>query len=171
MRRLAARLWALPWPPRLRRLALGVVSAPGIRFLAFPAFHVGVVGVIRNADGDVLLLRHTYRGRWPWGAPSGFVEHREQPIDAMRREIQEETGFEVELAPTPTLFINTDRPLLNIVFRGTYISGAFVPGPEISEARFFPVHALPPLEPSAAWLLRSVLEERDDHPASARVRT
>ncbi len=56
---------------------------------------VGVKCVVRH-DDDVLLVRHTY-GPPNWELPGGTVRHRrEAPIDAARREMQEELGRRIE---------------------------------------------------------------------------
>ena len=56
--------------------------------------------VIRNAAGDVLLVR---RGRPPrlneWSIPGGKVEWSEPVLVALEREIMEETGLKVTLGP------------------------------------------------------------------------
>jgi 8-oxo-dGTP diphosphatase len=59
---------------------------------------VGVGAVIFNAGGEVLLIR---RGKPPlhreWSIPGGAVEHGEKLADALRREVREETGVEIEI--------------------------------------------------------------------------
>ena len=37
-------------------------------------FLVGVVGVVLNDVGQILLVKHTYRGKYPWGLPSGWLK-------------------------------------------------------------------------------------------------
>lgn len=32
----------------------------------------------------------------PWGIPGGFIDPKEQPADAIRRELREETGIELD---------------------------------------------------------------------------
>src|SRR4051794_23022634 len=52
------------------------------------------VKVAITTDSNVLLVRHTYDGRWnlPGG---GFAAHLESPEAAARREIAEELGIEL----------------------------------------------------------------------------
>ena len=53
-------------------------------------FGVGVTGIVRAADGQVLLLRHRL---WPgdsqWGFPSGFARRGEDFKQTAVREVRE----------------------------------------------------------------------------------
>src|ERR1044072_5231387 len=59
-------------------------------------FAVTAGGVISDEGGRVLLLRHVLRKGSGWGIPGGFLEAGEQPEEAVRRELREETGLELE---------------------------------------------------------------------------
>ncbi len=61
-------------------------------------FLVGVVGIGVDADGRVLLARHTF-GSPRWRLLGGFIARAERLEEALRREIQEETGLSVEVGP------------------------------------------------------------------------
>lgn len=134
--------------------------------LLLPTFLVGVVGLIHNERGEVLLLRHTYRDDYPWGLPTGFLERGEQPDDALHREIREETGFSVSLDRGTV--VNADRKgrLINLIFRGIHEGGSFIPSDEVSEARFFPLAALPPLLPDQRRLIETYHHAEVRHEAS-----
>ncbi|MBN1178406.1 MAG: NUDIX domain-containing protein [Anaerolineae bacterium] len=71
-------------------------------------FTVGVVGVVFNSQGEVLLLEHVFRDRFPWGLPGGWVGRRERPQDALRRELMEEIGLAVRVGAP--LVVDMDRP-------------------------------------------------------------
>ncbi len=60
---------------------------------------LGVRGVVVNAEGGVLLLRHTYTPGWHF--PGGGVERGETAELSIKRELQEEAG--VELTGPPSL--------------------------------------------------------------------
>jgi len=65
--------------------------------LLIPRQHVGAVGAIFNDDGQVLLLEHVFRPRFPWGLPGGWINRGEDPARAVAREIKEELGLTVEV--------------------------------------------------------------------------
>lgn len=136
-----------------------------LQLLLIPHFRVGVVAVLRDDRGRYLLFRHTYRASYPWGLPTGFMEHDEQPADALRREIEEESALQVELFPVWRVYV-APRRLANVVFRGHVRGGTFRPSPEISEARWFAAHEIPTLMPGQAQLIEGwEQEERHSRPA------
>ncbi|WP_066371308.1 NUDIX domain-containing protein [Herbidospora mongoliensis] len=57
-----------------------------------------VGAIIRDTEGRLLLIQ---RGHPPseglWSLPGGRVEEEETDTDALRREIREETGLEIEV--------------------------------------------------------------------------
>jgi 8-oxo-dGTP diphosphatase len=65
-------------------------------FMSFviPTHIVAAAGVVVNGDGDILLVK-TYKSGW--GFPGGQVEVGENLIEAVKREIMEETGVDVEV--------------------------------------------------------------------------
>jgi len=61
---------------------------------------MGVRAAVENRDGRVLMVRHTYMKGW--FLPGGGVERGEPAVEAIRRELVEEGG--VELDGHPLLF-------------------------------------------------------------------
>ncbi|MFF7213780.1 NUDIX domain-containing protein [Streptomyces sp. NPDC008238] len=87
MKRIIAGLWRMIRGPLQWR----------IMWLTNSTYMVGVTGVVRDAEGRVLLLRHRL---WPedrqWGLPTGYAKAGEDFRDTVAREVREETGLEVE---------------------------------------------------------------------------
>jgi len=62
---------------------------------------VGVKVLIQNNDGKYLFVRRepSFRiGSQKWDIPGGRIEPDEPLLDALRREVKEETGLELDLA-------------------------------------------------------------------------
>jgi 8-oxo-dGTP pyrophosphatase MutT (NUDIX family) len=51
---------------------------------------------VRGADGRVVFVRHTYGDRRSWEVPGGRLRRREDPEAAVRREMREELGIELD---------------------------------------------------------------------------
>ena len=57
----------------------------------------GVVGAIIERDGKILLVKETKASaKGKWSHPAGWLEVGENPIDAVKREVKEESGFDFE---------------------------------------------------------------------------
>ncbi len=55
-------------------------------------------------EGKVLLLNHAKLKKWL--PPGGHVEENETPVEAMHREVMEETGLEVEIIEQENLKVD-----------------------------------------------------------------
>lgn len=81
-------------------------------------FTVSVAAIITNRDQKVLLLEHIFRPQKSgWGIPGGFLEPGEQPADAIRRELREETG--IELTGLELLSVRTIKRHVEILYRAS----------------------------------------------------
>jgi 8-oxo-dGTP diphosphatase len=62
---------------------------------------IAAYGVVRDAEDRLLLARAapflTLKGRW--FLPGGGVQHGEDPVDSLRREVEEESGLKVTVGP------------------------------------------------------------------------
>ncbi len=73
-------------------------------------FNVGasVSGLCRREDGYILLLKRMHMPRQgTWTLPGGFVEPGESGVQALLREVFEETGLSVENPVPQSAFPNT----------------------------------------------------------------
>src|ERR1700733_12035823 len=85
----------MPLSLRARRAAIRCAYV-GLRtywFLARP--EVSGVKCVITHGGEVLLVRHTYGNR-AWDLPGGQAKRREVPVNAARREMNEEIGRRIE---------------------------------------------------------------------------
>ncbi len=129
-----------------RRLRIAVIHAFA------PSFSVGTLCVIEH-DGEVLLVRHTYRARW--GIPGGLLARSEHSEDAARREVREEVGIAITLLGPPEAVVEPRTRRVDLIFRASLSPGvdrdSARPGsPEIAEVRWFPRNELPPLQVESA---------------------
>ena len=105
---------------------------------------VSNVAIFKN--GEVLLQKR--EDFEVWCLPGGHVENSETAAQAAVREVREETGLEVELTCFVGLYYHPGLDGLgmhNALFSARLLGGTLQCDPgETLEARFFPVHALPP---------------------------
>ena len=121
-------------------------------------FTVSAAAVIRNTDGEVLLLNHILRPSSGWGLPGGFLASFEQPDEAIRRELREETGL--ELKNVEMFRVRTIRRHIEILFTADAIGEATVQSREITEVGWFGVDELPDgLPRSQRAIVRSIIGE------------
>lgn len=114
-----------------------------------PHFLVGVNVVVFDAEGRVLLVRHTYRPDRPWGLPGGGLSRDEALEQCAARELREETGYEARIrgviwATRPRESDGRARPGVIVTYTAALTAGTFCANAEVDQARFFRVTDLPP---------------------------
>ena len=111
--------------------------------LAHARFTVTAGAVIFNDNREVLLLKHRFRAGSGWGLPGGFMETGEQPIEALRRELREEIGLEVEDVKILAVRSFKKPKQVEVLFRAranAYVESQTI---EVERAEWFPIDALP----------------------------
>lgn len=105
-------------------------------------YRVSVKGIVIDETGRFLLAREDND---MWELLGGGLEHGEDPIAGLRREIQEETGLEVTyVSPAPVYFVTAKRHghdsyIANLIYEIELKDLDFTPSSECQELRFFTV--------------------------------
>jgi ADP-ribose pyrophosphatase YjhB (NUDIX family) len=127
---------------RLRCRACGFVYYAGSRATAS--------ALCVDERGRILLARRAvepFQGRWD--LPGGFLEEAEHPLDALRRELREETSLEVE--PLEFVGVWMDRyrhdqgvaSTLNLYWTARVVRGAAQAADDVAEVAWFAPDELP----------------------------
>ncbi|MFO0709725.1 MAG: NUDIX domain-containing protein [Sandaracinus sp.] len=95
------------------------------------SFVLAVCAVIRDEDRVLAMRRapHKDAGAGLWETVSGRVEVDEDPLEAVRREVVEETGLVVDVEPRPIdcyVARRAGAPMCVVVYRATRRSGEVV---------------------------------------------
>ena len=119
--------------------------------LGAPSYSVGAMGVV-VVDGEVLLVRQSYRNGW--GVPGGLLDRGERPEAAVVRELREEVGIDVVVDGAPSVVVEADVRRVDVCVRcspapGTDRQAVAPRSPEIDEVGWFPLDALPKLQPES----------------------
>jgi 8-oxo-dGTP diphosphatase len=106
-------------------------------------FTVTAGAVIFDTEGRVLLLEHVFRSDSGWGLPGGFLNNGEQPEAAVRRELREEIGIDLE--DVEMLFARTlARPQqIEIYFKARAVGTPRPCSFEIRKAEWFTIDNMP----------------------------
>lgn len=124
-------------------------------------YRVSVKGIVIDEDGRVLLARED-NGKWEM--LGGGLDHGENPIDCLKREIHEETGLVVtSVSPHPIYFVTAprlghDSYVANVVYRIELADLNFTSSDECQELRFFSADDMDQVElfPNVQELQRAI---------------
>lgn len=142
----------------LRKVPWLIFPARSLWRLRQAKFSAGVVGVIFNNSGEILLVEHVFHPHTPWGLPGGWVGHREEPSDTLRRELQEELGLDVEIGPILLIALGWGNHL-DIAYR-CYARGKIkMLSNELLDYRWYPPSQLPELFIFHQRAVRQALED------------
>lgn len=122
---------------------------------------VGVGAVVQDERGRLLVVR---RGNAPardrWTLPGGKVERGERLTEAVRRELAEETGLDVEVGEPVgvTEVVDDARHYVIVDLRATVVGGELQAGDDAAEVRWMGRADLETVDTT-----RGLLEFLDEH--------
>ena len=139
--------WDIAASDVARARALSPLPACGLQEYANPAPTASAV--IRDEAGRILLARRANDpGAGLWDLLGGFMNEGEEPLEALRRELREETGLEVEpgdyLGGLPERYGEDGIWTVNFYWAGPLGPGEPQPADDVAELAWFPAGALPP---------------------------
>ncbi len=106
--------------------------------MVHPKHIVAVSGMISHPDGKVLVIRSPRRG---WEFPGGQVEEGENLIEALQREIKEESGVTASIGSLVGVYSNIKTPTkVMFGFLGKYVSGELTTSEESIETKWVARH-------------------------------
>lgn len=110
---------------------------------------VGVAAIILNENKQILLGRRK-NGKYSglWCIPCGYVEYDEDVYDAVKREINEETGLDIEITRLFTVqsnFHDPEKHSVGIWFLAHIKNGQPIAGDDLDKVAYFNLDDVPPL--------------------------
>lgn len=95
---------------------------------------VSVAALVTNEQNEILLVKSPWRG---WEYPGGLIEPGETFQQALKREIREEAGVEVEVTGFVGICKNVGMDIVNIDFKCRYVGGELTTSDESTEVGWF----------------------------------
>jgi len=153
--------------PLQARTDIRAKECPACGRLEFPRISPAVIMLVEK-DDTLLLARSPRFKSEMWSVLAGFVEPGESLEDAVRHEVQEETGIAVKdiayFGSQPWPFPDS----LMIGFTARYASGEIkIDGDEICEAGWFRADNLPPIPGRLSIARRLIDSFLKKHPAAS----
>jgi ADP-ribose pyrophosphatase YjhB (NUDIX family) len=108
-----------------------------------PRFTATAAAIVVDDSNRVLLLKHVFRPGSGWGLPGGFLNAGEQPAEALKRELLEEVGLDLDGLELFTVRTFKRPRQLEIVFRCRARGAARPQSFEVSRLGWFGLNELP----------------------------
>ncbi len=117
--------------------------------MAYPKHIIVTSCLVRNPEGSILCVKHHRRG---WELPQGKVDEGEALLDALQREVLEESGITIAAPVLAAVWSKLSEPVALIHgFVAEYVGGTPMPSDET---------------PEVAWLSEDEACERVIHPVN-----
>jgi ADP-ribose pyrophosphatase YjhB (NUDIX family) len=128
---------------------------------------LGVFAEITD-DGDrILCVRMNYAAR-AWTTPGGRVESGESPLDALKREVLEESGLDVVAGELVGVYSKPYKDDLVLFFRASVVGrNLWQPNDEISHMGYFGRNELP--EPMSLLVRTRIIDALDGASGIVRI--
>ena len=126
------------------------MSCPECGFVMYGSSQPTACAIVLDEQGRVLLARRAHEPfAGHWDLPGGFLDEGEHPLDALVRELREETSLEVE--PLEFVGIWMDRygsgedapATLNLYWTARAVTGEPEPADDVTELGWFATDGLP----------------------------
>lgn len=134
-----------------------------------PIMCIAAGAIIYNKEGKILLQKRSDNGRW--GNPGGAMELGETVLDALKREIKEETSLEIEAPELFAIYSGEDEHMIypngdevyytNIIYKVNNYTGILKKDKESYELKFFSLNEVPDnITPTLRNILKDLKEEK-----------
>jgi ADP-ribose pyrophosphatase YjhB (NUDIX family) len=120
-------------------------ECPACGYVGYANAVPGAEAVCFDEAGRVLLGRRAFEpSKGLWDLPGGFLHENEHPLDALRREIREETALEIEPIDFLGFWLEPydGRIVLSLAWTAR-VTGEARPGDDLVELRWFERDDLP----------------------------
>lgn len=130
-------------------------------------YRVSLKAVIRNEAGEVLVVRENGSS---WSLPGGGLDHGEDPIAALARELYEEVGYEGMFSAEPigvrTVYVEEKSAwLMWVIYDVTPETHTFRIGEDADEIAFMPLEQIGKGTSRSERMAYDFLKSRGPHEA------
>ncbi len=131
----------------VNRFPLILTVAHALIRLVQPRFSAGVIGVLFNSVGEVLIVEHVYHSAPRWGLPGGYMDRGEDPKATIVREMREELELPVEVVRVLVVERSIHKAHLDIAYLCQSAQSVGQLSDELLNYQWFQPDQLPELRP------------------------